>query len=132
MAKKVELLINGSPYTVWCNDGDEEKIIRLGTELEARTSKVSRSLRPDSEAHAFFLTALLLLGELQDQSLKDKEAEGKIQQEFLDKVAQEEDYKKEIHSLETSLSIARRQVGILADKVESILAEVKANAPAKE
>ncbi|QCE32477.1 cell division protein ZapA [Acetobacteraceae bacterium] len=127
MAKKVELLINGSPYSVWCKEEDETKICRLGTTLEERTSKVARTLRPDSEAHALFLTSLLLLSEIETKALKEKDEADKVAQEVLERGKQAENDKKEIASLKEALARAENQIRFLADRAEKTLAEVKEN-----
>ncbi|QCE34198.1 cell division protein ZapA [Acetobacteraceae bacterium] len=125
MAIKKDLLVNGSLYTVWCKEEDEEKIKELGANLEDRNLKVARALRPDSESHGWFLTSLLLLSELEEKLKHERTSEGKSQQELQEKIDLVEVQKKEIHALELSLATARHQVALLADRAEKVLFEAK-------
>lgn len=66
----VNLNINGRPYAIACDDGQERRVMELGHQIDKRLREVSRAAGAVSEQHLMVLTALFMADELQDA--KDK------------------------------------------------------------
>ncbi len=69
---QVTLTINGWPYTVGCDDGQEERVKRLGLDLDRQVSGLARSAPGASEALLLVFAGLTLAEEQAD--IKDRVA----------------------------------------------------------
>ncbi len=63
---QVSLTINGRPFTVTCDDGQEARIRRLGQYVDAKVEEFVRSLGQVGEARLLLLAALVIADELAD------------------------------------------------------------------
>lgn len=61
---QVTLSINGHSYAVACDDGQEERIRKLGEYLDSKVGTFARSLGPVGEARLLLLGALVIADEL--------------------------------------------------------------------
>jgi cell division protein ZapA len=61
---QVSLTINGRVYPIACNDGEEERIAKLGRELDGRVTGFARQVGQAGEARLLVLAALVLADEL--------------------------------------------------------------------
>jgi cell division protein ZapA len=63
---QVSLTINGRPYVVTCDDGQEARIRRLGEYVDAKVAEFVRSVGQVGEARLLLLSALVIADELAD------------------------------------------------------------------
>lgn len=63
---QVTLSINGHSYAVACDDGQEERIRKLGEYLDSKVIGFARSLGPVGEPRLMLLGALVIADELAD------------------------------------------------------------------
>ncbi|MDG4576661.1 MAG: cell division protein ZapA [Defluviicoccus sp.] len=62
----LEIVINGKPYTIRCNDGEEAHVTALAHELDARAKRLLRGVGPVDEARLLVMVALILADELHE------------------------------------------------------------------
>ena len=65
---QVNLTINGRPFAVTCDDGQEGRIKRLGQYVEAKVAEFVGSVGQVGEARLLLLAALVIADELADAS----------------------------------------------------------------
>jgi cell division protein ZapA len=65
---QVNLTINGRPFAVTCDDGQEGRIRRLGQYVEAKVAEFAGSVGQVGEARLLLLAALVIADELADAS----------------------------------------------------------------
>lgn len=63
---QVSLTINGRPFAVTCDDGQEGRIRRLGQYVDAKVAEFVGSIGQIGEARLLLLTALVITDELAD------------------------------------------------------------------
>jgi len=63
---QVNLTINGRPFAVTCDDGQEGRIRRLGQYVEAKVAEFVGSVGQVGEARLLLLAALVIADELAD------------------------------------------------------------------
>jgi cell division protein ZapA len=63
---QINLTINGRPYAVTCDDGQEARIRRLGQYVDAKVGEFVGSLGQIGEARLLLLAALVIADELAD------------------------------------------------------------------
>lgn len=63
---KVALTINGRSYQVGCDDGQEERLIRLAEMVDARVRDLVASLGQIGDSRLLVMAALLLADELDE------------------------------------------------------------------
>jgi cell division protein ZapA len=61
---QVSLTVNGRPYAVSCDDGQEARIRRLGEYVDAKVAEFVRSVGQVGEARLLLLAALVIADEL--------------------------------------------------------------------
>lgn len=62
----LEIIVNGRPYTIRCNDGEEAHVTRLAGELDARAKQLRHGVGPIDEARLLVMVALILADELHE------------------------------------------------------------------
>jgi cell division protein ZapA len=62
----VNLTVNGRPFAVTCDDGQEARIRRLGEYVDAKIAEFVRSVGQVGEARLLLLAALVIPDELAD------------------------------------------------------------------
>ncbi|MFZ5792811.1 MAG: cell division protein ZapA [Pseudomonadota bacterium] len=60
----VTLSLNGRPYEIACDDGQEERLHTLGAELDRRVSELARRLGPVNDNRLLVMAALIIADEL--------------------------------------------------------------------
>lgn len=65
----LEIVINGKPYTIRCNDGEGAHVSRLAAELDARAKRLRHAVGPIDEARLLVMVALILADELHEAQL---------------------------------------------------------------
>jgi cell division protein ZapA len=63
---QVSLTVNGRPFAVTCDDGQEPRILRLGQYVDAKVAEFVRSIGQVGEARLLLLAALVIADELAD------------------------------------------------------------------
>jgi len=63
---QVNLTVNGRPFAVTCDDGQEGRIRRLGQYVEAKVAEFVGSVGQVGEARLLLLAALVIADELAD------------------------------------------------------------------
>ena len=63
---QVSLTVNGRPYAVTCDDGQEARIRRLGEYVDAKVAEFARGVGQVGEARLLLLAALVIADELAD------------------------------------------------------------------
>ena len=64
--EQVNLTINGRPFAVTCDDGQEGRIRRLGQYVDAKVAEFVGNIGQVGEARLLLLAALLIADELAD------------------------------------------------------------------
>lgn len=62
----LDIVINGKPYTIRCNDGEEAHVTALASELEARVKHLVQSLGQVGDARLLLMAALIIADEVQE------------------------------------------------------------------
>jgi cell division protein ZapA len=65
---QISLTVNGRPFAVTCDDGQEARIRRLGQYVDAKVAEFVGSLGQVGEARLLLLAALVIADELADAS----------------------------------------------------------------
>src|SRR5262245_17082735 len=60
----VTLSLNGRPYEIACDDGQEERLQTLGIDLDRRVSDLARRLGPVADSRLLAMAALVISDEL--------------------------------------------------------------------
>ncbi|HWA44785.1 MAG TPA: cell division protein ZapA [Hypericibacter adhaerens] len=60
----VTLSLNGRPYEIACDDGQEERLQTLGIDLDRRVSEMARRLGPVADNRLLAMAALVIADEL--------------------------------------------------------------------
>jgi cell division protein ZapA len=63
---QVSLTVNGRPYVVTCDDGQEARIRRLGHYVDAKVAEFVQSVGQVGEGRLLLLAALVIADELAD------------------------------------------------------------------
>lgn len=58
--------VNGRPYTVGCEDGQEQRLADLGALFDSQVRQVSQDLGQLGETRLFLMAALMMADELAD------------------------------------------------------------------
>src|SRR5437762_13055544 len=61
---QVSLTVNGRPFAITCDDGQEPRIQRLGEYVDAKVAEFARSVGQVGEARLLLLAALVIADEL--------------------------------------------------------------------
>ena len=65
---QVTLNINGNPYSLACNEGEEKHLEELGTIVSAKVAEVTESMGQIGDAKLLLMAALLLLDESRSET----------------------------------------------------------------
>ncbi len=76
---QVSVTINGHPYKIACDDGQEPRIRRLAQYVDARVGEFVRRLGQVGEARLLLLAALVIADELSDanEALQQEQSRGR-------------------------------------------------------
>ncbi len=104
---QVTIRINGYAYTVGCDDGQEQHLIRMASSVEERIDSIKALGGQSGEARLLVLAALLMADELHDQTRLLEQLKAQLQQ------------------APKAEAETRRRVARLADKAEAIASELE-------
>ncbi len=76
---QIDILVNDRSYKVACQDGQEERLMRLAAHLDRETHALGRELGQIGEARLLLLAALTVCDELFEARMKLSEAEALAQ-----------------------------------------------------
>lgn len=60
---KVILTIAGTPYQLACEDGEEERLMQLGAQIDRKAEDIATAMGRTSDAKLILMAALILLDE---------------------------------------------------------------------
>ncbi|MCC6597481.1 MAG: cell division protein ZapA [Alphaproteobacteria bacterium] len=63
---EVNININGRSFGISCDDGQEQRVLNLGSYVDGRIREIARAGAANNEAHLLVLTALMLSDEVFD------------------------------------------------------------------
>lgn len=63
---EVTLTINGRNYGISCDDGQEQRVLDLGSYVDQRLKEMSRAGAANTESHLLVLTSILMADEIFD------------------------------------------------------------------
>src|SRR3982751_128298 len=63
---EVNLSIQGKPFTIACDDGQEKRVAALGKYVDTRLRDIAKAGAATSEAHLLVLTAIVLADEIDE------------------------------------------------------------------
>jgi len=71
---KVSLTINGRKYALGCEEGEEERLHRLGEKLDARVAQMANQFGQIGDLRLLVMAGITMLDELEDvsQSVEDQ------------------------------------------------------------
>ncbi len=75
---QISISVNGQPYTLACDDGEEPHLIDLARKIELRVADIRREVKSAGEAQAFLMAGLLLADELELANERIQELEETI------------------------------------------------------
>jgi cell division protein ZapA len=76
---QIDILVNERAYKVACQDGQEERLLRLAAHLDRESQALARDLGQIGESRLLLLTALTVCDELFEVREKLAEAEARAQ-----------------------------------------------------
>ncbi len=108
----VSLTINGRPYSISCDDGQERRVMELGHFIDKRLREIARGAGAVSEQHLMVLTSLLMADELFE--LREQVENGEAQPQFIPQGAanDEQNAEREAHMAD--------MISTLAKKIEAV------------
>ncbi|MAF97934.1 MAG: cell division protein ZapA [Micavibrio sp.] len=85
---EVNIGINGRSFSIYCEDGQEDRVLQLGSYVDSRFREIAQAGAATNEAHLLVLTSLMMADEVFDlrSDLNDiqeqmKHAKGSVEQE---------------------------------------------------
>lgn len=107
---KVSLNINGRSYGLGCEEGEEERLLRLGQKLDARVAAMANQFGQIGDLRLLVMAGITLLDEMEDPNgLGESDADRQITALQKDmKAAQADHDRKEVKAVESLLNAAER------------------------
>jgi cell division protein ZapA len=109
---QISLTVNGRPFAVTCDDGQEARIRRLGQYVDAKVAEFVGSLGQIGEARLLLLAALVIADELAD-------ANEALQSERSGARAAETEAKAAVGAAASSVNGLAQRVEAIAARAES-------------
>lgn len=106
---QLTIQVNGRPYTVGCEDGQEAHLLEIARLFDRQVRQVSQDVGQLGETRLFLMGALLLADELSDMKLRLAHANAEILR------MQQDGTKAEIAAI--------RALDAAAEKIEKLAAE---------
>jgi cell division protein ZapA len=107
---EVSIAINGRNFSIYCEDGQEQRVTDLGHYVDARLKDISKAGAANNEAHLLVLTALMLTDEIFD--LRDEA--GKLEKHVKNAKNSQEDEAEVVQAINE-----------LADRVDQVSARIQ-------
>lgn len=78
---KVNLDINGRHYAMGCEDGEEERLLRLGQKLDDRVSEMANQFGQIGDLRLLVMAGITLMDEMEDTAANiDKRVDGRAKE----------------------------------------------------
>ena len=115
---RVSLDINGRKYAMGCEDGEEERLLRLGQKLDDRVNQIANQFGQIGDLRLLVMAGITLMDEVEDtlenlDKRVDSKAEG-LRKELDAALSSNVKSQKDI---ETTLSVAAQRIEALAEKL---------------
>ena len=75
---QMSIEVNGRPYTVGCEDGQEQHLLELARMFDRQVRQVSQDMGQLGDTRLFLMGALLLADELADLKLRLSHIQGEL------------------------------------------------------
>ena len=115
---QVTLTINGHSYAVACDDGQEERIRKLGEYIDSKVAGFARTLGPVGEPRLLLLGALVIADEL-------AEANDALRRQRALKSGDGHDYLQELQAQEQAADALALGIENLAGRIEAVAARLE-------
>ncbi len=116
---KVNLEINGRKYALGCDDGEEERLTRLGEKLDARVRKLADQFGQIGDVRLLVMAAITMSDEMEEMR---EDLEGQAQSATADLRRQSEDAlagaQKSESTAADALADAAKRIERLAEKLQ--------------
>lgn len=66
----VEIIVNGRPYKIGCEDGAEERLVRLARQFDEEVAKLAAQVGQIGDLRLFLMAGLVLCDELEEAEKK--------------------------------------------------------------
>lgn len=100
---KVTISLNGRPYSVACDEGQEARVLELGSYIDRTMRQIARNGAASSEAHLLVLTAIVLADEMINAKENAKSGKGLSPEQERINVAAVEHLTKRIETLTSKI-----------------------------
>lgn len=121
---QVQISVNGRPYAVGCEPGEEARLAGLARHLESKVARIVKSAGQVGEARLLVLAALLIADELaeSEQALAQARAETALVRE---EVQAEFAAQPPLVQASPNEAVLAQSLESLADKIEAIAATLE-------
>ncbi|MBU4434210.1 MAG: cell division protein ZapA [bacterium] len=106
---QLTIQVNGRPYTVGCEDGQEAHLLEIARLFDRQVRQVSQDVGQLGETRLFLMGALLLADEMSDLKLRLAHAQSELARQQTDRSRAE--------------AVAIRALDAAAERIESLAAE---------
>ena len=87
---QVTIQINGKPYAIGCEDGQERHLVELAALFDHQVQQVSHDVGQLGETRLFLMGALLLADELADTKMRLAQAQAELARAQFDRARSED------------------------------------------
>lgn len=120
MTGRVSLIVNGRKYGLGCEEGEEDRLVRLGQKLDDRVNAMANQFGQIGDLRLLVMAGITLLDELEDINVS---VDGKVDERMGSLRKENEEALRyagaiENQTSETLLKVARR-IEVLAEKITS-------------
>ncbi len=105
----IQIVVNGRPYDIACNDGEEDRLRALAQDLDRRVTGIAQSVGQVGDSRLLLLACLLVADELAEsrtEAQRLKDVDGPARRALEDRLV--------------------ATIDKLADRIEAIAAELEA------
>jgi len=111
---QISIEVNGRPYAVGCEDGQEAHLLELARLFDHQVRQVSQDMGQLGDTRLFLMGALLLADELADARARLAQAQSELSRLQADRGRGQQD---------EAMSKAAQVIATAADRLERLLAE---------
>lgn len=112
---EVNLAINGKSYGIFCDEGQESRVMSLGRYIDQRMREIARAGAAGNESHLMILTALMLA----DEAMELREGSTELERRANDALMRAEEFAQD------EVDVAQA-IGKLAQRIDVIAGRLKA------
>lgn len=115
---RVNLEINGRKYTLGCDDGEEERLTRLGTKLDERISLLANQFGQIGDLRLLVMAGITLTDELEDHNNDVATQAAELSAEM------EKDMAAKLAAAEKNEKLAIKNLNKAAEQIEKLTARL--------